>query len=312
MKIIFLGSDNFAVPALQAIASAGYAISCVVTQPDRSKGRGLNLAATPIKKAASELSLKLYQPDDINTPEAGRFLKSLSPDLLVVVAYGQILSQEILDTPTKLSINLHASLLPKYRGAAPINWAMIKGESATGVTVMEIEKKMDAGAIILQQEIAISADDNAVTLEEKLAGPGAKLLVSALKKIEDKSYRRKAQEEKSVSYAPKLKRQDGLIDWQSSAKEINDLIRGTLGWPGAFTHYRSKILKVFQAEVFAESELPKTSRPGEIIKVATENIIISTGDGFLAIKELQLEAGKRQKVKEFLAGHKVTPGENLV
>ncbi|MFA4889392.1 MAG: methionyl-tRNA formyltransferase [Candidatus Omnitrophota bacterium] len=308
MNIIFLGSDSFAIPALIAIHEAGYDISCVVTQPDRKKGRGLSLAATPVKSAAAQLGLGAYQPGDINFPEAALFLKGLKPDLSVVVAYGQILSQDVLSIPAVLTINLHASLLPKYRGAAPINWALINQEKTTGVTVIKVEKKMDAGAIITQEEIPISKVDDVVTLEKKLSQIGAKLLTATIKLIESNKYKLIAQDNAKVSLAPKLKRQDGLICWEKPAFTIDNLIKGTLGWPGAFTYYKGKMLKILKAEA---SNIPGSYRPGEIVKLGAEGIIVATGSGCLMIKELQFEAGKRLAVKEFISGHKISAGDIL-
>lgn len=231
MNIIFLGSAQFAVPSLKILLSTNHRISCVVTQPDRQKGRGLSIAGTPVKTTASEAGLKLYQPKDVNTPEAIKILKNLNPDLLVVIAYGQILSQEILNIPKLFAVNLHASILPKYRGAAPINRAIINGESATGVTIIKMVRQMDAGPVILQKAVDISETDTSVTLEEKLSDIGAHLLLQSLKLIENGEYKLIPQDEAKVIFAPKLKKEDGLIKWDKPAQDIYNLIRGCIVWP---------------------------------------------------------------------------------
>ncbi|MFH1888797.1 MAG: methionyl-tRNA formyltransferase [Candidatus Omnitrophota bacterium] len=238
MKIVFFGSSNFAVPALKALFSRGYNVSCVVTQPDREKGRGLRSAGTAVKIIASESGARIYQPQNINTRDAVEFLKGLKPDLFVVIAYGQILSSSVLDIPGIFSINLHASLLPKYRGAAPVNWAVIKGEKITGVSVMKMVEKMDAGAVIQQKETSISDDDTAVTLEERLSEMAAQLLLDTLTSIESNNYNLTPQDESRVTFAPKLKKEDGRIKWDKAASDIHNLIRGCMGWPGAFTYYK--------------------------------------------------------------------------
>jgi methionyl-tRNA formyltransferase len=269
------------------------------------------LEGTPTKNAALEAGLKIYQPQNTNTEESIEFLKTLNADLFVVIAYGQILSQEILDIPKIFSINLHASLLPKYRGAAPINWAIIRGEKTTGVTVIKMTARMDAGAIIMQKETAINNEDTAVTLEDKLSNLGAQALLESLTAIEDNKFNLTAQDERGLSFAPKLKKKDGLINWKEPAGEISNLIRGCLGWPGAFTYYKGKLLKIYKAEV---SLLPQLSSPppqGEIIKVDKSGIVVAAGDGGIIIEELQIEGSKRMNAEEFVAGHKVLPGEKL-
>ncbi|MBM3255655.1 MAG: methionyl-tRNA formyltransferase, partial [Candidatus Omnitrophica bacterium] len=213
MKIVFFGSSQFALPSLKALIAAGYDIACVVTQPDKEKGRGLELSATKVKTEAKAKKLEVYQPADVNALSSLKFLKSLNPDLFIVIAYGQILSQAILDIPRLLTVNLHASLLPKYRGAAPINWAIIKGEKTSGVTIMKVIRQMDAGPIILQKKLAIEDSDTALTLEEKLSRLGAGALIEALIAVKGNTYKLMPQDNKQASFAPKLKKADGLIDW---------------------------------------------------------------------------------------------------
>ncbi|MCU0652301.1 MAG: methionyl-tRNA formyltransferase [Candidatus Omnitrophica bacterium] len=312
MKIVFFGSDEFAVPSLKFLKSSGNEIACVVTQPDRKKGRHLHLEGTPVKNTALELSLEIFQPQDINSVAAIKVLKGFKPDLFVVIAYGQILSSEILTIPKILALNIHASLLPKYRGAAPINWVIIRGEKVTGVTAMKIKREMDAGEIILQEKSEIDPADNAVTLAGKLSLLGSVLLIKSIKAVNNAKYKLVPQEEKAASLAPKMKKNDGLINWNDSAQEINNLIRGCYDWPGAFTYYKGKLLKIFKANVFLPLEPEGNKKiPGEIIRVLKDDLVISTGKGDLVVEELQVEGKRRMQIEEFIAGHKIAPGEVL-
>jgi methionyl-tRNA formyltransferase len=311
MNIVFFGSANFSVPSLKALLAGGHRISCVLTQPDRQKGRGLQIAETAVKKMAKDATLNIYQPPHVNTDEVIKFLKTLSPDLFVVVAYGQILSQEILDIPKIFSINAHASLLPKYRGAAPINWAIINGDNKTGITIIKMIDKMDAGPIISQETLDISEDDTSVTLEEKLSSLAAQFLLDAIKSIENKDYHLTAQDETKVSLAPKLKKEDGQINWNKSAQDICNLIRGVLPWPGAFTYYNGKLLKIYRAEVIRLPGHSVIRSPAQIIEISKEGIVVSVAQDNLIIEELQIEGKKRMDVKEFIAGHKICVGDIL-
>jgi methionyl-tRNA formyltransferase len=310
MKIIFLGSAHFAVAALEALIKTEHAVVCVVTQPDKQKGRHLKLAATDVKNTAVAAGLKVFQPENINSKESVKFLKNLDADLFVIVAYGQILSQEILDIPKIMPLNIHASLLPRYRGAAPINWAIINGDKKTGITIMYVTLKMDSGPVIMQKEITIEDKDTAVSLEEKLSFCGSRLLMEVVSIIDKRSYRLVEQDEAKVVYAPKLKKEIGLIDWQASAVDIHNQIKGVIPWPGAFTSYRKKLLKIFQTQVLPvfPSHRPL---PGEVIRADKHGIVVACARGFLEIKELQLEAGKRMSAENFIIGHKLTIGEIL-
>lgn len=311
MNIVFFGSSQFAVAALKALLSQQHKTSCVVTQPDRQKGRGLSLSPTAIKKVGQDAGLQIYQPHRLNTPQTLKLLKDLKPDLFVTAAYGQILSQEVLDIPRIFSLNIHASLLPKYRGAAPINWAIINGEKTTGVTIIKMSKDLDAGPIILQETYDIAGEDTAISLEENLSKVGARLLLDSLKAIENNNYNLIPQDEDKASFAPKLKKEDGRINWNGSAYSICNLIRGCLPWPGAFTYYNGKLLKIYKVKVCQLTGLPVSRLPGEIIAVSKEGIIVATGAQNLIIEELQLEGKRRMKVKEFIAGHKISPGDSL-
>jgi methionyl-tRNA formyltransferase len=310
MKIIFFGSAHFAVKPLEALIKDKAQIVCVVTQPDKKKGRHLQISGTDVKSTALSAKLKIFQPENVNAKESVKFLKELHADIFVIVAYGQVFSQEVLDIPNLMPINIHASLLPRYRGAAPINWAVINGDKKSGVTIMFVTRKMDSGPLILQKDVKIEDKDTSVTLEEKLRNCGAELLIDALRIVEDKSYRLVDQDEAKVIVAPKLKKEDGLIDWNSPAVNILNQIRGLLPWPGAFTSYRGKMLKIFQADVLP---LFPNHQPvaGEVVRADKDSIIVACSKGYLAIKELQLEAGKRMSAHSFITGHKLTVGEIL-
>ena len=311
MKIIFLGSDNFAVAPLKALVSTGHDICLVVTQPDRKKGRGMRLLPTAFKESAQGLKLKLFQPSDINCDDSIRFLKGFSPDIFVVIAYGQKLSPAVLSIPKIMALNVHASLLPKYRGAAPINWAIINGETKTGNSLMKIAPEMDAGAVIMQKEMDILGSDTAVSMAEKLSFDGASLLAEGIEAIKNGKYDLKEQDRAKVSFAPKLKKTDGLINWERSAPEINDLVRGCLNWPGAFTYYKGRILKIFSSKAVKEETAHDFGLPGQVISTSDRMLTIATGKGDLSISELQLEGKKRMSTEEFIRGNKISAGEKL-
>lgn len=311
MKIVFFGSSDFAVNPLKALLTTKHEISAVVTQPDKKRGRGLFLSTTTIKKTALESGLKIYQPKQINTLQTKEFLEKLAPDLFIVVAYGQILFQTILDIPKILPINIHASLLPKYRGAAPINRSLIAGEKTTGTTIIKMTKEMDAGQIIAQRTTIIAETDDAVTLRNKLSLEGTELLIESLEIIENKTYCLIPQDEKEVSFAPRMKKEEGLINWGYPAQEIYNLIRGCAGWPGAFTYYKGKLLKIFMAMVSACEDSTIKYTPGEIIRAEKKGILVATGKGNLMIKELQLEGKKRMSAENFISGQKIRGGEKM-
>jgi len=310
MKIVFFGSSHFAVPALQALIKSGHELVCVVTQPDKKKGRHLRLAATDVKGIAMAAKLKIFQPEDIKAKDSLSFLRKLGADLFVIMAYGQIFSQEALDIPAIMPINIHASLLPRFRGAAPVNWAIINGDKKSGLSVIYVTRKMDAGPVILQKEIQIQPQDTSVTLEEKLSQAAPGILMDALKLIEARNYRLAEQDEGKVVLAPKLAKQDGLIDWNTPVVDIHNQIRGTLPWPGAFTSYRRKLLKIFQADPLPVFPAHKPV-PGEVVRADKHGIVVAAARGFLEIKELQLEAARRMPAESFVMGHKLTAGEIL-
>ncbi len=309
MKIIFFGSSHFAVPALEALIKSDDEVSCVVTQPDKKRGRHLHLALTDVKVKAKQAGLEVFQPENINSLAAQEYLKRFLADLFVIVAYGQILSQAILDIPKLFALNLHASLLPKYRGAAPINWAIMRGEETTGLTIMRLTRKMDSGPILMQKKVAIDKGDDSITLEDKLRSLGAKFLLEALREIKNNTYKLTDQDEKKAVFAPKLKKDDGYIDWARPAPEIYNLVRGSLPWPGAFTYYKGKLLKIYRARCLESFKPQGAFRSAEVARVSKDEIIVLAGKGALAIEELQPEGARRLSAKEFISGHKIKTGD---
>lgn len=312
MKIIFFGSAHFAVPALEALIKEGHHVACVVTQPDKQKGRHLQLAATEVKKVAVAAKLKVFQPQDVDSKESLMLLKSLEPELFVIVAYGQILSRELLDIPEIMALNIHASLLPVYRGAAPVNWALINGEKRTGVTLIKVTPKMDSGPIISQAGVDIAAGDTAASLEERLSVLGSEMLTEAIEKIKNRRFKLLPQDESKATFAHKLKKEDGLIHWQKEAAEICNLIRGTVPWPGAFTHYQGKLLKICKAQISSPPGPLVAASSGAIIKADKEGLVVAAGKGCLAITQLQPAGARRMSAQEFIIGHKLCAGDKLI
>lgn len=308
MKIVFFGTSDFALPSLEALIRGRHQISCVVTQPDRRRGRGLKVAPPPVKVLASKNGLPIQQPEDLKDVEVIKNLAVVDPHLSVVVAYGKILAPDILNIPEIFSICLHPSLLPKYRGPAPISWAIIRGEKETGVTVFKMDEHMDKGDILTQQKVRIEDEDTADTLADRLARVGADLLLGALDLIERGKATLTPQAETEATFAPLLKKEDGRIDWAKPSKEIHNFVRGMNPWPSAFTHIGGKVLKVWKTRVLPGKV---EAVPGEVIEVGEEGITVATGDGRILILELQLEGKKRMSTIQFLLGHPVQAGERL-
>jgi len=304
MKIVFMGAAHFAVPSLQALIDSPHEIIEVVCQPDRPAGRGLKMTACPVGEKAKEAGLVYHQPESLKGGEEYEHLAALSPDLIVVVAYGKILPREIIDIPPLGCVNVHASLLPKYRGAAPINWAIINGEAVTGVTTMLINERMDAGDILLSCETAIDDLDNALELEERLSVMGAELLIQTIEGIENKAIEPILQDESEATYARMLKKSDGLIDWSLSAQEIADRVRGLVPWPVAYTHMDGKLLKIFEAHV---SEELCDETPGTVV-TCDKHLAIATGKGIIYPIEVQLEGKKKMHCEDMLRGCKIKRG----
>lgn len=307
MKIVYMGTPDFAVGPLKALIEAGHEICAVVTQPDRQKGRGKEVSPSPVKECAVKYGIPVLTPVKIKAAEAVEELKKYPADIFVVAAFGQILSEEILNMPKYGCVNIHASLLPKYRGAAPIQWSIIDGEKETGVTIMQMDKGLDTGDILFQEKVPIAEEETGESLFDKLAETGAKLIVEALAKIERGEAVPVKQEDNNSCYAKMLTKSVGKIDWNKSAAEIERLIRGLNSWPSAYTEYKGKQLKIWKAEVLPHIE----GEPGKIAKVTKDAVIVCTKDGALSLQEIQLEGKKRMSTKEFLLGRTFEEGEIL-
>jgi methionyl-tRNA formyltransferase len=307
LSLVFCGTPRFAVPTLEKLADTGNRLLLVVTQPDRPKGRGLEVVASPIKESAVKLNLPITQPDRIKNNEEFRAeLTRLRPDAIIVVGYGRIIPQWMLDLPRHGNINLHASLLPKYRGAAPIQWAIAQGETVTGVTTMRIDAGLDTGDILLQQELAIAADDTSETLAPHLAGAGAELMVETLRGLQEGSIHPRPQDNSQASLAPILKKEDGLIDFSRTATEIYNRLRGFQPWPGAYTKFRGKSLQVVKAKPASRIV------PSAELRVDGDHLFVGCAqNSSLELLELQLEGKKRTPAQAFLQGYRPKPGETL-
>lgn len=299
MRIVFLGTPEFGVPSLEALIREGHDVVGVFTQPDRPKGRGKKMECCPVKVCAMAHDIPVYQPVKIRL-ESVEDLKALAPDLCVTAAFGQILSQEILDIPRIGTVNVHSSLLPKYRGSSPINWAIICGENITGVTTMMTDKGMDTGDILLQREVEILPQETAGELTIRLADVGAELLVETIRLLEKGQCPRKPQDHEKMSYYPMLKKEMGLIDWQLSAKEICCRIRGLSPWPGTHTFIGGEMLKVWTA---LEEEAAE-GQPGDILEAdGKKGLLIKAGQNAVRVLELQAQGGKRMRAADYLRGH---------
>jgi methionyl-tRNA formyltransferase len=306
-NLVFCGTPLFAVPTLDRLVESGFHVRLVVTQPDRPKGRGLELVSSPIKQSALQLGLPIVQPETIksNTDFRSR-LSDLNPDAIIVVGYGRIIPQWMLDLPPLGNINLHASLLPKYRGAAPIQWALARGENVTGVTTMKIDAGLDTGDILLQQEIPIAPDDTAETLSPKLAAVGADLTVATLASLRGGTMQPRKQDNSKATLAPILKKEDGRIDFSRTATEILNRLRGFQPWPGAYSQFRGKNLQIRQATAF-DQVVP----PAEL-RVDGTHLFVGCGEGTaIEIVELQMEGKKRTSASDFVRGYRPQSGERL-
>jgi len=304
-RIVFFGTPAFALPCLEKLFQGVDQILAVVTQPDREKGRGQKKSSPPTKEFAIQHGIPVYQPEKVRDEKFIEAIKRLEPDLFVVVAFGQILPKALLDVPRFGAINVHASLLPQYRGAAPILWALLRGEKKTGITTMLMDEGMDTGAILLQVEVPIEKEDTGETLEKKLSVVGGELLMATLTGMKAGNIIPKPQDHSKATYAPQLKKEDGRIDWKRSAEEIERQIRAFNPWPGAFTRYEKGLLKIFRAEV--RGEHPR-GEPGSVTWTGSDFIEVATGHGSLLIREVQPEGKRRMRVRDFLAGHKINVG----
>jgi methionyl-tRNA formyltransferase len=303
-----MGTPAFAVPPLDALAAAGHRVLMAVTQPDRPVGRGRKLTPSPVKRTALRLGIALRQPEKIKTEAFTRELAALAPDVLVVVAFGRILPRALLDLPRLGAVNIHGSLLPRYRGAAPIQWAVINGEALTGVTAMLMDEGLDTGPILCSREVPIRPDDTSATLHDRLSVAGAGLLIEALEGLATGSLTPVAQDDRLATYAPMLSKKDGRIPWEKPAREVECFIRGMTPWPGAFTFHGDRRLKIFRAQPLA---VETGETPGRVLPGFADELRVATGDGVLSILEIQGESGKRLAIRDFLRGCDLPPGIRL-
>ncbi len=309
LRIVFMGTPEFAVPSLDMLVMEGYEVVAVVTQPDKPKGRGNKMSAPPVKLYALEKDISVLQPLKVKTREFAAEIRELNPDLIVTVAYGKILPKEVLDIPPLGCINVHGSLLPRYRGAAPIQRAVINGEKTTGITTMYMDVGMDTGDMLLKREIDIDDEVTAGELHDRLAQIGAAVLKDTLKSLESGSLKRIRQPENEATYAAMIQKETGLIDWTSSAREVHNLVRGTNPWPGAFTSRNGERLRIWKTAIADEAEVCES--PGMVYKIDREGIEVCCGKGRAKLLEVQLDSGKRISAAEYVRGYRINEGEML-
>lgn len=308
MKIVYMGTPDFAVTPLRALLAAGHEVTAVVTQPDKPKGRGAKVMMPPVKTCAMEYGIPVFQPTKIREPKAVETLRHFGADVFVVAAFGQILSREVLEIPRYGCINIHASLLPAYRGAAPMQWAILNGENRTGVTIMQMDEGIDTGDMLLKGEAAIEEGETDLSLQDKLTRLGSRLIVEALEKLEAGLLCPKKQKQEDASYASRLTKAMGELDWGLDAQTLDRKVRGLYSWPGAYTYFRGKLLKVCEAQPVWEDT---DGQPGTVSAVTKDAVLVNTGKQKLALLQVQPESKKRMAVKEFLLGYKVGKGEKL-
>lgn len=313
MKIVFMGTPDFASVALEAIVKAGHEVAAAVTQPDKPKGRGKEMQMPPVKECALKYGIPVLQPIKVREAEEVARLASFGADIFVVAAFGQILPEEILKMPKFGCVNIHASLLPKYRGAAPIQWAILNGEKETGITIMQMDKGLDTGDILMKRAVPIGERETGESLFDKLSEVGAQLIVEALPKIEKGELKAQKQNEEEASYVGMLKKSMGLIFWEKDAASIDRLVRGLNSWPSAYTYYRKKSLKIWECEAIPEEKGHGGTEnvAGRIEKVEKDAFYVRTGKGLLKVIQVQLEGKKRMWVKDFLLGYPLEAGDML-
>lgn len=321
MRVIFMGTPDFSVGTLEALIAAGHDVCLAVTQPDKPKGRGGKMQYTPVKEKALFYDIPVYQPKRVRDPECVEELRKFKADVIVVIAFGQILPKSILELTPYGCINVHASLLPKYRGAAPIQWAVIDGESVSGVTTMQMDEGLDTGDMIMKTEVPIAADETGESLHDKLAAAGAALCVKTLKALEDGTAVHEKQGESPTAYAKMLTKELGNIDWTQPAVKIERLIRGLNSWPGTYSHWNGKVMKIWRAEAHTAEEGAKyaqdtaggeePAQPGTVLSVGKNDFTVQTGDGVLRILEVQMPGKKRMETGAFLRGNTMEPGDVL-
>ncbi len=308
MRIVFMGTPEVAAASLAELLKGPNPVVGVVTQPDRPAGRGQRQLASPVRRIAEKDQLPLLAPEKIREPGFLEALKRWEPEVIAVVAYGRILPRSILELPSQGCINVHYSLLPKYRGAAPVAWTILQGEEKSGVTTMRLVEKMDAGPIFLQEEIAVAPDETTASLEAKLIPMGARLLLETIRRLKEGSAIPKPQREEEATYAPMLKKEDGEICWSDPAALLERRVRGFYPWPSAYTSLRAKILKIHRAHVIA---MEPEAMPGEVVKADRGGLWVATGEGALSLEEIQLENRRRLLAAEFLKGARIEKGERL-
>jgi len=307
-----MGTPEFAVPSLKALLAQDENVVCVVTQPDRPRGRGRKVLPPPIKELAKAADIPILQPERIKNNDFSTILKKYEPDLIVLTAYGNILPSDIINLAPLGTINVHGSLLPKYRGAAPIQWALINGETETGITIMQMDEGIDTGNILLQEKILIEPTDTTATMSVKLAELGGEALVKALDLLRLDKLTPVKQDDSQASLAPLLKKENGLVDWAQSAEQISCLIRGLDPWPSAYTIISGKRLRLFSPRAVGNSFYQNTiTGPGVVCRADRSGLLVTTGDGCLLINEIQAEGGRRMKVDAFISGNPIQPGTLL-
>ena len=308
MRLVFLGTPGFAVPTLEACVQAGHEVAAVLTQPDRPRGRGQNAAASPVKQAAVRLGLPVYQPERVRRPEAVEHLRGIRSDAMVVVGYGQIIPQVVIDLAPLGIINVHASLLPKYRGAGPIQWAIVRGETRTGVTTMRINAGLDTGDMLLKAQTEIGPEENAIELGQRLAVMGADLLVQTLAGLAAGSIVPRKQDDAQATLAPLLKKEDGAIDWTAAALAIHNRVRGLQPWPGARTSFRGAPLHLWKTRMHGNAA-SIASTAGRFVSL--KPLVVACGEGALELLEVQLEGRKRINAADFANGQRMAENDRL-
>ena len=308
MRIVFMGTPDFSVPTLEALLKGGHEVIGVVTQPDRPKGRGKAVLMTPVKEKALEYGIPVYHPVKAREESFVELLRSLKPDAMVVIAFGQILPKAILDIPKYGCINIHASLLPKYRGAAPLQWVVLEGEKETGITTMMMDVGMDTGDMLEKLVVPVDKKETYGSIHDKLSVLGGELILSTLEKLENGTLERTPQPEDEATYTKKITKVMGDIDWTEDAAVIERYIRGLNPWPSAYTSWNGKTLKIWDADVL---EQEYSGEPGEIIKVEKDGVLVKTGKDTLVLREVQLEGKKRMEIQAFLRGYQLSHGTIL-
>lgn len=310
MRIVFMGTPDFAVPSLDILVKNKYSVVMVITQPDKPKGRGHQVKFSPVKEYAQKSGLPLMQPEKIGDDGSLIQLRKLNPDLFITCAFGQFLTSEVLDIPKHGTINVHGSLLPKYRGAAPIQWAIIKGEKKTGVTTMLTALKLDAGDMLLKEEIEIDDEITAGQLHDKMSLLGADLLLKTIYTLECGEIAPISQIECDTCYAPRMTREIGEIKWSASARDIHNLVRGTNPWPGAYSYIKNERMRVWKTRIIDEENITG-NKPGTVLDVVKEGFLVQTGKGTLLIMEVQCDNAKHMTVNQYICGHLISTGDNF-